>query len=187
LTYYRIDGKLDFEDQGFEMVALDETPDTDVPWTMGIRYPGAVAEPIECYLDPRSGPVMPDLIIDLPLFSQRFIDTLKAAGIRNLDLYDAEVIDRERGKTYRNYKAVNIIGRLSCADLEKSEYLPGYKPPLMKFRNLVIDESRAMGQPLFRLAENTLFILVSEPVREAIEAANLIGVRVVSLEDPSAY
>ncbi|WP_237081817.1 hypothetical protein [Myxococcus xanthus] len=50
------------------------------------------------------------LIIDVPLFSQRLIEVLKGAGVRNLDLYDAEVIDREREKTYSHYKAVNIVG-----------------------------------------------------------------------------
>jgi hypothetical protein len=185
--YYKMDWKVDYDALGLQMVSLTETPAQEVAWTMGIRCPYRIQEPIQCYLEPDSGPVMPDLIPASPVFSRRFIDALKSAGVRNLDIYDAEVIDRERGKSYQNYKAVNIIGRLSCADLEKSEYLPGYKQPLMKFRNLVIDESRAMGQPLFRLAENTLFILVSEPVKEAIEAANLIGVRVVSLEDPSAY
>jgi hypothetical protein len=186
--YYRMNMDVDyFEKQGIEIVTLDETPDTDVPWSMGIRYPGPVEEPIQCYLDPRSGPIMPDLIIELPLLSQRLIEVLKKAGVRNLDLYDAEVIDRERGKTHKNYKAANIIGRVSCADLEKSKYLPGHKPPLMKFEKLFIDESRTMGQPLFRLAEDTLFILVSEQVKQALESANLIGVRVVSLDDPSAY
>ena len=129
--YYRLDGRYDFSAHGVEEVALEESPDVDVPWTMGIRYPETVPEPIPCFLDPRSGPLMPDLIIDVPLFSQRLIEVLKGAGVRNLDLYDAEVIDRERGKTYTHYKAANIVGQVSCADLTRSEYLPGYKPPLM--------------------------------------------------------
>ncbi|WIG95911.1 hypothetical protein [Myxococcus sp. SDU36] len=185
--YYRLDARYDFAAHGVEGVALDESPDVDVPWTMGIRYPDPVQEPIPCYLDPRSGPVMPDLIIDVPLFSQRLVEVLKGAGVRNLDLYDAVVIDREREKTYSHYKAVNIVGLVSCADLPRSEYLPGYKPPLMKFTKLCIDEARTLGLPLFRLAEDSLVILVSEAVKEAIEASKLVGVRVVSLEDPSAY
>jgi hypothetical protein len=185
--YYSLDYKLDYDALGFQMVALGPTPAPEVAWTMGVRCPKPVPEPIECYLDPRSGPVMPDWIAGLTLFSQRFVDVLKSAGIRNMDIYDAVVIDRERDKRYTNYKAVNIIGRVSCADLEKSEYIPDYEPPLMEFEKLVIDESRTMGVPLFRLAESVGFILVSGRVKQAIEAAGLLGVRVVSLEDPSAY
>jgi hypothetical protein len=185
--YYSLDYKLDYDALGFQMVSLGNIPAPEVAWTMGVRCPKPVPEPIECYLDPRSGSVMPDWIAGLTLFSQRFVDVLKSAGVRNMDIYDAVVIDRERDKRYTNYKAVNIIGRVSCADLEKSEYLPDYEAPLMEFEKLVVDESRTMGVPLFRLAESVGFILVSEGVKQAIEAAGLLGVRVVSLEDPSAY
>jgi hypothetical protein len=186
-VYYKMDWKVDYDALGLQIVSLTETPAQEVAWTMGIRCPYQIREPIQCFLESDSGSVMPDLIPASPIFSRRLIDVLKSAGVRNLDIYDAEVVDNERGRKYNNYKAVNIIGRLSCADLEKSEFIPGYKPPLMEFEKLVIDESRTMGQPLFRLAEAVEFILVSEPVKQAIEAANLIGVRVVSLEDPSAY
>jgi hypothetical protein len=185
--YYRMDWKVDFEALGLQMVATGQTPTTGVPWTMGIRYPKPVPQPIRIPLEPRSGPVMTDLIAGLPVFSERLIEVLHGAGVRNLDLYDAEVVDESRGKTYTNYKAANIVGRVSCADLERSSYLANYKPPMMKFERLVIDESRTLGLPLFRLAEATQFILVSESVKQAVEKAQLLGVRVVSLENPSAY
>lgn len=185
--YYQMDWKIDYAALGIQMVSLTETPAPEVAWTMGVRCPHPVKEPIQCYLDSDSGEVMPDLIPSSPLFSRRLIDVLKGAGVRNLDIYDVELIDRERGKTYTNYKAVNVVGRVSCADLERSEYVPGYKPPLMEFDRLVVDESRAMGLPLFRLAEAVQFLLVAGPVKQAIDSAGLLGVRVISLEDPSAY
>jgi len=185
--YYKMDWKVDYEALGLEMVFLTETPAPEVAWTMGVRCPYQVKEPILCHLDPESGSTMPDLIPSSPLFSQRFIDALKRAGVRNMDIYDAEVIDRKHGKTYSQYKAVNIIGLVSCANLENSEYAPNSKPPFMKFERLVIDESLTLGLPLFRLAEATQFILVSEQVKLAVEEANLLGVRIVSLENPLAY
>jgi hypothetical protein len=185
--YYRMDWKVDFTAQGLQMVATGKTPTTGVPWTMGVRYPKPVPQPIRVPLDKRSGPVMPDLIAGLPIFSTRLVEVLQAAGVRNLDLYDTEIIDEVRNKTYTHFKAVNIVGRVSCADLEKSEHVPGHKPPLMEFEKLVIDEGKTMGLPMFRLAEAVQFILVSETVKQAIEAAKLVGVRVVSLEDSSAY
>jgi hypothetical protein len=182
-----MDWKVDFDALGLQMVATGKTPTTGVPWTMGVRYPKPVPQPIRIPLDKRSGPVMPDLLAGLPIFSTRMVEVLQGAGVRNLDLYDVEVVDEVRGKTYTHYKAVNIVGRVSCADLEKSEYEPGYKPPLMEFGKLVLDESKTMGLPMFRLAESVQFILVSDAVKQAIEAAKLVGVRVISLEDRSAY
>lgn len=185
--YYRMDWKVDFEAQGLQMVATGKTPTTGVPWTMGVRYPKPVPQPIRVPLDKRSGPVVLDLIAGLPIFSTRLIEVLQSAGVRNLDLYDVEVIDEVRHQTHTHFKAVNIIGRVSCADLEKSVHIPGHKPPLMEFEKLVLDESRTMGLPMFRLAEAVQFILLSEAVKQALEAAKLMGVRVVSLEDSSAY
>ena len=185
--YYSLDYNLDYDALGLQMVGVERVPAPEVAWTMGVRCPTQVPEPIECHLDPRSGPDMPDWIAGFTLFSKRFVDVLKSAGVRNMDIYDAVVIDRERGKTYTNYRAVNLLGRVNCADMNQSVHLPGFDPPLMKFEKLVIDESRTMGLPLFRLAESVQFILISERVKQAIEAASLVGVRVVSLEDPSAY
>ena len=185
--YYRMDWKVDFEAQGMRMVATGQTPSTGVPWTMGIRYPKPVVEPIRIPLEPRSGPIMMDLIAGMPVFSDRLIAVLRGAGVRNLDLYDAEVVDEVRGKKYTNYKAANIVGRVKCADLEQSTFLADHKPPMMKFERLVLDESKTLGLPLFRLAEATQFILVSESVKQALDQAQLLGVRAVSLEDPSAY
>lgn len=185
--YYSMDWKLDYDALGLKIVGLAETPAKEVAWTMGVRYPKPVQEPIECFIRPGCGPDVPDWLAASPVFSQRFVEVLKSAGVRNMDIYDAVVIDRERGRKYANYKAVNFIGRLSCADMEKSVVIPGFERPLMKFKRLVIDEERTMGLPLFRLAESVGFILVSERVKQAIESAKLIGVRVVSLDDRSAY
>ncbi|MFP2962769.1 imm11 family protein [Myxococcus sp. 1LA] len=185
--YYRMDWKVDFAAQGFEMVATGKTPVTGVPWTMGVRYPKPVPQPIRIPLDKRSGPVMPDLLAGLPIFSARLVEVLQTAGVNNLDLYETEVVDEVRNKTYTHFKAVNIIGRVSCADLTKSVSVSGHSPPLMEFEKLVIDESKTMGLPMFRLAEAVQMILVSETVKQAISDAKVMGVRVVSLDDPSAY
>lgn len=185
MKYYRMDWKVDDPDD--QLASIDEVAENDVPWTMGIPYGGPVVEPIRCTLDPDAGRVMPDLFLPgIPAFSDRMLAVLDAAGVDNIVRYRIELVAPD-GNVHTNYKAVNIIGAVMCADLSRSEFRPGYDPPLMKFDRLVIDQAKAGDLPFFRLGENPLFILVAEHVKQAIEAAQLVGVRVISLDDPDAY
>ncbi|WP_141619637.1 DUF1629 domain-containing protein [Myxococcus sp. AB036A] len=176
-VYYRL--TIDLYSSNF--AGLSSTPTTGVPWTMGVRSKAHVEEPIQCELHPESADPPPDLILTLPTFSTRLIEVLKSVGVKNMDLYQVALKHPGLGKTYTDYRAVNIIGRLACADLTQSQYLPGHEPPLMKFDKLVLDETKTMGVPMFRLAESTMWILVSEKVKQAVETARLRGVRLLSL------
>jgi hypothetical protein len=161
---------------------LSSTPTTGVPWTMGVRSKAQVEEPIPCKLQPESADPPPDLILTIPIFSTRLIEVLKGVGVKNMDLYQVALHHPTLGKTYTDYRAVNIIGRIACADLKQSQYLPDHEAPLMKFEKLVLDEAKTLGVPMFRLAESTLYILVSEKVKQAVEAAELRGVRGLPLD-----
>lgn len=161
---------------------LSSTPTTGVPWTMGARSKTHVEEPIQCELSLESADPPPDIILTIPIFSTRLIEVLKSVGVKNMDLYQVALNHPRLGKTYTDYRAVNIIGRIACADLKQSQYLPGHEPPLMKFDKLVLDETKTMGVPMFRLAESTMWLLVSEKVKQALETAGLRGVRFLALD-----
>lgn len=179
MPYYQLDANL--LDVGLALQG--EAPDYEVPWSMGVPFRKTVPEPVRCRLDPRGGPLLPDIFLtDIPMFSDRLIAILEGAGVDNLVKLRAEVEDLH-GQVHTNYKAVNIVGAVSCADLNQSVFRPTSEPPLMKFRKLVLDEPRAHGLPLFRLGESTRFILVHEDVKSAIESANLLGVRVLPLDE----
>ncbi|WIG94787.1 DUF1629 domain-containing protein [Myxococcus sp. SDU36] len=176
--YYRLTNDL----YSSNFAGLSSTPTTGVPWTMGVRSKAQVEEPIPCELHPESADPPPDLILTIPIFSTRLIEVLKSVGVKNMDLYQVALNHPELGKTYTDYRAVNILGRIACADLKQSQYLPDHEPPLMKFDKLVLDETKTMGVPMFRLAESTMCILVSEKVKQALETAGLRGVRLLSLD-----
>lgn len=153
-----------------------EADDVGVAWTMGLKNEVAVPEPLRCKLNPARGRRMRDMfLVDVPLFSTRMLQALASVGVRNLETYAAEIQSPE-GEVYENYRAVNIVGLVSCANMQLSQYLPDTEPPLVEFLKLVIDESRAMDQDLFRLAESALYILVSEKVRAALLGAQLVGI-----------
>ena len=73
------------------------------------------------------------------------------------------------------YRAVNILGAIWAADLERSEYteVSGTGDVAMGFRQLVIGEGKADGALLFRRAEALASIVVHARAKERIQAAGL--------------
>ena len=162
--------------------AIGQSPNLDIPWRMGIPYGDPLPVPIRSTLSPRGGPDMPDLFLPgTPHFSERLLRALDAAGVDNVVRYDAELVAPD-GRVFTNYKAVNVVGAVSCADLERSAYLDVLEPPLMEFTHLVLDEARARDLPLFRLAESTLVILVAERVKRALDDATLLGLQLTPVD-----
>lgn len=79
-------------------------------------------------------------------------------------------LDPNAGKIITNYKAVNILGLVSAADMQKSIATVHDGIPLIDvdFDELVIDEQKTKGIKLFRLAESTNAILIHESLRDAL-------------------
>jgi hypothetical protein len=181
MPYYRMDWER-FPPQGLKFAVIGESPNLPIPWRMGIPYGDPLPDPIRCSLSPHAGPDMPDLFLTgTPCFSDRLLAALDAAGVDNVVRYNAELVDPS-GRVYTDYKAVNIVGAVSCADLERSEFLDVLEPPLMEFTHLVLDEARARDLPMFRLAESTLWILVAERVKRALDDAGLLGVKLTPVD-----
>ncbi len=101
-------------------------------------------------------------------FRDDLIAALEAFGIDNLDKYPVSITDPDDGKVYTNYKAVNIIGAVAAADMNKSKYEPSDDIPSIDvpFDELVLKENEVQGLLMFRLAESLTTILVHESVRD---------------------
>ncbi len=101
-------------------------------------------------------------------FRDDLIAALEAVGVDNLHKYPVSITDPDDAKVYNNYKAVNIIGVVSAADMEKSKFELGDSTPLMDvpFDQLILKENDMKGLLMFRLAESLISILVHERVRD---------------------
>lgn len=184
--FYRIN-RLLYEESEFVPIRLEDVTDTDVLWGHGEFYSDPILAPLKAVLSTKGGNVMPDFDVGrLPLVSNRLAEALRKTGVDNFQLFDTEITDPRTGVVYRDYKAINIIGAVSCADLDASEYEPS-KAPRIDFTKLVIDESRAKGFHMFRLAESLRYILISQKVRDVLVSMPLIGMRISDLDDPDAY
>jgi hypothetical protein len=146
-----------------------------VIWIAGRRFNREIPKPLEFEIDPAFGRDMPDLFKpQIPLFSNRLLAALVSLGVDNLDTYDARIRDPRDGQVYNNYKAVNIVGLISCANMEKSDFDKSHpaRQIAVPFNKLVIDEAKTGGSLLFRLGESAATILVHEKVKEALEPQN---------------
>lgn len=91
---------------------------------------------------------------------------LRLMGVSDID----EWVDKKANSYITNYKAVNILGLVSAADMQKSIATVHDGIPLIDvdFDELVIDEQKTKGIKLFRLAESTNAILIHESLRDAL-------------------
>ncbi|MCG5052059.1 MAG: hypothetical protein KA712_03780 [Myxococcales bacterium] len=146
-------------------------------WALGVPITASLATPLVVPLTPIEGftgdvPALADGY--LCLMSHPLVEALRAAGVDNLQTFDAVLVDETHGRTFA-YQAVNIIGMVAAADLQASQWenLDGPAKMDTHFDELKIDPDRALGLLLFRLAENTGIIVVHERIKKALEAAGI--------------
>jgi hypothetical protein len=172
------------EDTGsyFVMTCEGIHPTTDIeavsewngpPWMTGQIIRRAVPTPFVFRLDPHyPGEMLPMYEGSILVMRDDLIRTLQEVGVDNLQLFPALIRDEENNKEYKDYKAVNIVGIVSSANMEESTLMdPDDESDMINvdFDSLVIDESKTLGVLLFRLAESVSAIVVHRRVRERVE------------------
>jgi hypothetical protein len=163
----------------YPVMPIAAGPDFEGNWRHGTPITDPVPQPLVYTLDPDYGgkPKAMYSAEAIPVVRDDVIAALAAAGVDNIQYFDALLRDPASGTEYRDYKAYNIVGLVACADLAASQ-LMGTTPARMgdtDFASLVIDETKTGGALLFRLAENVSAIVVHERVKQAIEAAGIPG------------
>ncbi len=164
-------GPLDRDRASFERV-----PDFEgVFWNMGNIIQEQLPDPIDIDLDINDGEVMVPMInCGILVMSKKMVQTLNQAGVDNLQLFNVVLHDRSKNETYDDYLAVNIIGKIACADMDKSNYT-AYGEAIIDvdFDGIVIDQSKTHGMLMFRLAECVTGIVIHENVKTALEKAGI--------------
>jgi hypothetical protein len=162
-----------------DLTALTDYGDAHVDganWYEGAQFTVPIPQPIRLSLDPSVPGELPLFFsFTIPLMHDKLILALRDAGVDNLDLFDAVVTHEPSGHQYHEYKAVNVIGVVAAADLSASDY-ESYQPtPLISvnFNSLVIDESKAHGLLMFRLAECVSAIVIHQKVKDLLDERDL--------------
>ena len=140
-------------------------------WITG-HLMGEPKEPLTVEFWQNGGDGQAELLLDsIPVFSKSLIKSLENSGVDNLQTFPINIIERDEGTINEQYLAVNILGCIKCADMELSEYtdITGEGLFAVNFRKLVIDEEKARGQYIFRLAESVSSIIIHESVKKQLE------------------
>ncbi|HET9985775.1 MAG TPA: hypothetical protein VFQ38_19410 [Longimicrobiales bacterium] len=170
-----------------DRATIGEVPEIEgVSWMTGQRIAVPLRTPIEVDLDTSEGDALvPMFNSGILLLREDMVAALREAGVDNLDVYDAIIHDRDTGVDHRNYKAVNIVGAVACADLGASQHVAHGEPVIdVDFDGLVIDESKTGGALMFRLAESINGIIVHESVKDHLERA---GIPYLDFIEPSEW
>jgi hypothetical protein len=94
------------------------------------------------------------------------------------------------GKEYteRNFYFCNILDCVECLDFTRGKYTfwkkPGFTDEVDKIKNLAIDEKKASGHNLFRIAKGAEYIVcASDRLAGRIEDLKFTGMRFVEPKD----
>lgn len=172
-------------DEGDHAQYTYEPDDEDRSWTTGRRFGTPPPLPLPITIEPGEEGIEPELTdVPLPLMSKRMADCLRSAGISNIDYFPVEVVETASGRKSDNLLAFNLIGLVAAADLDASQCeMPDGPLISVDFDSVVLDASRIGHAEMFRLAESTNAIVVSERVRRAIEAAGITTLTFVPPEE----
>jgi hypothetical protein len=158
-------------------------------WITGALLDFPPPHHLEIELDPREAGY-PNVMLEymparMPIFRDDLIQALYEAGVDNLQLFDLTLIDPDDGTRYTNYKAVNILGAVEAADMEKSVATvhPGGALIDVDFDRLVINENNTYGFYMFRLAESVNTILVHQKVKDQLTAKGFKGLEFYEPEE----
>ncbi len=163
---------------GMLLESIPEPP-TDPSWTLGARFSTAPATPVQAQICEGYEEESPRPYLNVPpVMSDQLHQVLLAAGVGNLDVYEAELVSADGRVRLQGYKAFNVIGLVAAADLARSQFAADNPSRSVdaSFENLALDPARVRGLRLFRLAEYSSAVVVHHTVRQAIEDAGISGI-----------
>lgn len=108
----------------------------------------------------------------VPVVTQKVIDTFKSAGVDNFQAFPVEV--RFEDETVSGYSLLNVIGRVKCFDMEKTD-CSKFGPSIARINSLKLVDEPAYGGYMFRAHEYQEIIFITEQVKAAIEESGITG------------
>jgi hypothetical protein len=167
--YYVLDGA-----NPNRMLLYDvEEPNDEDNWLLGQPFTAPPDEPVVAEIQP--GYERKELLPFFgtpPIMSDAFYQALVEAGVDNLEVYEAVLRSADGSVEHTGFKAFNVVGLVSAADLTRTAFLPDNPSRLIdaSIESLAVDPDKAKDLLLFRLAEYVGAVIVHERVKRFIEA-----------------
>lgn len=151
-------------------------------WTAGERFSEQV--PVQTLdLDPSYGKRMADFFdTTIPLMSERLVRSLRQLGIDNFDAYPMTLKRKDTGQTWKDYFAVNVVGRIAAVDMNRSLYrtMATGRP---KFSKIALDPGAIGDAIFFRLALGPGLIVVHEKIKQDLSEKKFVALMFQKIED----
>ena len=99
--------------------------------------------------------------------TKQFYQDLLDCGVDNIQTKQVVINDVVNNRKIEDYLLLNIIGRVSCADMDESEY-ENIGEDMNVINKLVIDPARAKDLNLFLVHEDTDCIVINDKVYDCL-------------------
>ncbi len=152
---------------------LDQVSHDMVPFSTGHFFPKDFQDPFIVELDPDfiKGEMATLYLDPAVIATKEFYQDLTRLGIDNIEARQVVIQDNINNKRYDNYLLLNIIGRVSCANMEQSDYRT-LGDGMNIINNLVIDSRKTHGLDFFLVHEDTDCIVISERIYTYLNSKN---------------
>jgi len=135
-----------------------------------------IEEPVRIILAADGNQASDFLELPSAVVSDKMRRALEQAGVNNIQYFRASLENPSLPAAVSGYWLANIIGKLSCVDLQASQFDDALDHDVGTLRSFQIDERLSYGLGLFRIAEDPRLIVVRQRVRDVLESAQLRGV-----------
>jgi hypothetical protein len=181
--YFHLDASF-HEDHG---VTHDPRLPPRTSFQAGRMLPTTLPEPLVFEVDNTAAHPPADLtMMVIPVMSERLVEALTGLGVDNLQTFAAVLRNPETSEEWKTHRAVNIVGTITAANMKKSKYKDGGGTGvvLVEFDKLVVNEGKARGALMFRLAESPDIMVVHESIKDGLRAVTppLTGIRFEKLK-----
>ena len=140
--------------------------------------PGPV--PVDIELSEASGDARPDIVLSLlPLFSARLRAVLDGAGVDNIEYIEARLLHPGGHVVDDRYFVANVLGRVRAVDIGASRFEAPTGAIRGALLDFIVNPRAARDLRLFRLDECPILIVIDEPLKDALEAAGLVGLELL--------
>jgi hypothetical protein len=138
-------------------------------WLGASRWSTPVPEPLPIKIED-GGLLLPYYRNPFPIMESGLLRKMRDSGVNNIDDYAVVITDHKSGRQWTNYRALNVIGAISAVDESVSEGVElDAEGQFGKFYDtLYVDEAKARGALVFRLAESLSCFVVAESVKQAM-------------------
>ncbi|QDF99450.1 hypothetical protein CJ010_24390 [Azoarcus sp. DD4] len=149
----------------------------------GHRFDADFVPPLVVQLDPELPNGKLPTFFESPAWigTRSFHATLLAAGVANVEASPVEMHDDVNNRVIHDYLLLNIVGRVACVDMARSE-IRSLGDGMNIIDRLVIDPARVPDLDLFVADEDTDCMIVSERLQRHIAAAGYGDIRFESLD-----